>query len=255
MSTNRQTKINRLLQSQPSGVVFLSFWLEANGYSRDLQRRYIKSGWLKPIGRGALIRTGQDVKWVGAIYAIQNQAKKNIHIGGRSALNLQGLAHYLELEQSKIDIFTNRGTNLPSWFVNNNWGLQFILYKTDFLLGNYGLVSYEENSITVMISSPVRALMECLYLAPKKFDLLEAYQIMEGLTASHPDDVQILLSNCNSVKTVRLFLYLAHKADHQWIKYLDMNTIFTGKGKRSFVKNGVFIPEYNIVVPANLAKA
>lgn len=255
MSTNNQTKINRLLQSQPPGVVYLSSWLEANGYSRDLQRRYIKSGWLKPFGRGALIRPGQEVKWVGAVYAIQNQTRKNIHVGGRSALNLLGLSHYLELKQKKIDIFTYRGVNLPSWFIESKVGFNFNLIRTDFLPSNTGLVEYEESGITILISSPIRALMECLYMAPSNFDLIEAYQIMEGLTAVHPDDVQIILSGCKSIKVVRLFLYLAEKSDHQWIKHLDMKKINTGKGKRSIVRKGVLIPKYDIIVPIELANA
>ncbi|MCJ7448593.1 MAG: type IV toxin-antitoxin system AbiEi family antitoxin [Bacteroidales bacterium] len=255
MSTNNQTKINLLLQSQPSGVVFLASWLETNGYSRDLQRRYIKSGWLRPIGRGALVRTGQNVNWLGALHAIQNQAKSKIHIGGRSALNIHGLAHYLEMEEKKRDLFAPRGTFLPSWFINFDWGLEFILHKTDFLPDDAALVAVEVKNFTVMISSPTRALMECLYLAPREFNLLEAYQIMEGLTALRPVEVQFLLSKCNSVKIARLFLYLAVKARHSWVKHLDMSKVDIGKGKRSIVTDGVFIPDFQITIPSDLAKA
>jgi len=255
MSTDNQTKINLLLQSQPPGVVFLASWLEANGYSRDLQRRYIGSGWLKPIGRGALIRQGQEIDWKGALYAIQNQAKSKIHVGGRSALNLLGLSHYLELAEKKIDLFALRNDTLPSWFLKFDWGVKFNLQKTDFLPCDLGLVVYEEKAYSITISSPARAVLECLYLAPKEFDLLEAYQIMEGLTALHPDDVQSLLSNCNSVKVVRLFLYIANKAGHHWVKRLDISKFKFGRGKRSIVSNGVFIAEYNITVPSDLAKA
>ncbi|MCX6327573.1 MAG: type IV toxin-antitoxin system AbiEi family antitoxin [Bacteroidia bacterium] len=254
MSTNKQTKINLLLQSQPPGVVFLASWLEANGYSRDLQRKYIKSGWLKPIGRGALIRTGQEVSWVGAIYTIQNQSKRKIHIGGRSALNILGMSHYLELDERKRTLFAPRGTHLPSWFRENDWGIEFIVHKTDFLSGDIGLVPFEEKSFKVMISSAVRALMECLYLTPDSFSLTDAYQIMEGLTAIHPDDAQLLLSKCTSVKIVRLFLYLAVKAKHLWVNHLDISRLDIGKGKRSIVKNGVFIPDFQITVPPELAK-
>jgi len=255
MSTNKQTKINLLLQSQPPGVVFLASWLEANGYSRDLQRKYIKSGWLKPIGRGALIRTGQDVNWIGALYAIQNQSKSKIHIGGRSALNILGMSHYLELDEKKRILFAPRETRLPSWFEETDWGLEFILHKTDFLPDDTGLIPFEEKSFKVMISSSVRALMECLYLAPGNFSLMEAYQIMEGLTAVLPDDAQLLLSKCSSVKVVRLFLYMAVKAKHSWVNHLEKSRIDTGKGKRSIVKEGIFIPDFNITVPPDLAKA
>ena len=248
------TKINQILQQLPPGVVFLSTWLKAQGCPYELQQRYRESGWLITIGKGAMLRNGQKLLISGAIYALQQQAGMKIHIGGRTALGMQGYAHYIEVEKKETLLFAQRGKRLPVWFKNNNWDTKPALITTSFLPQDKGLIDFNEEGITIKISGPARAIMECLYLAPKKFDLLEAYQIMEGLTALHPDDVQILLSNCNSVKTVRLFLYLAHKADHQWIKHLDMNTVFIGKGKRSFVKNGVFIPEFNIVVPAELAK-
>jgi hypothetical protein len=248
-----QTKINSLLQSQPYGVVFLASWLEANGYSRELQHRYITSGWLKSIGRGALIRTGQEVTWLGAIYSLQKQAHKKIHVGGHSALSLYGMAQYLEIRQKTIHLFSPRGTDLPFWFTKYDWGMDFVLHKTNFLPDDMGLTNFNENSFSVKLSGPTRALLECLYLAPRQFNLMESFQIMEGMTTLRPDDVQILLENCNSVKTIRLFLYIAHKAKHTWVKHLKMNTIDLGNGKRSIVKDGTYVSEFQITIPADLA--
>lgn len=59
----------------PSGVVYLSQWLEDNG----LQKTYRKSNWLTPIGTGAMIRSGDDVGYLRAIYALQQHAKTSIH--------------------------------------------------------------------------------------------------------------------------------------------------------------------------------
>jgi Transcriptional regulator, AbiEi antitoxin, Type IV TA system/Transcriptional regulator, AbiEi antitoxin N-terminal domain len=249
-----QTKINHLLQSLPPGVVFLASWLEMKGYSRELQRRYVKTGWLKPIGRGALVREGQAVNWLGALYSIQNQTEAKIHIGGLSALNLLGMAHYLELNTKKIQLFAPRATYLPSWFREYNWGVEFIFNKTNFLPPDIGMSSTEEKSFTVITSGPARALLECLFLSPAHFSLPECYNLMEGLTTLHPDEVQGLLEKCKSVKVVRLFLYMAWKAKHSWVKHLDMSIIKTGKGKRSIVIEGVYIPEYQITIPEELFK-
>ncbi|WP_181394964.1 AbiEi antitoxin N-terminal domain-containing protein, partial [Pseudidiomarina maritima] len=43
MSADISSKLNRLLSSQPLGVVLCSSWLVENGYSLDLQQRYKKS--------------------------------------------------------------------------------------------------------------------------------------------------------------------------------------------------------------------
>ncbi|MCC7307668.1 MAG: AbiEi antitoxin N-terminal domain-containing protein, partial [Acidobacteria bacterium] len=70
MTTN---KINRLLTSQPSGVVFQAKWLSDQGYSGHLQKKYRQSNWLVSIGNGAMIRAGDQVGYEGAIYALQKQ--------------------------------------------------------------------------------------------------------------------------------------------------------------------------------------
>jgi len=100
MSTKNQTKINQLLSLEPPGVVFLSTWLTKQGYSLDLQKRYRNSHWLDAIGSGAMIRAGGSVSYEGAIYSLQNQLGSTIHPGGRTALTLQGKAHYLEIRRS-----------------------------------------------------------------------------------------------------------------------------------------------------------
>lgn len=254
MSTNVQTKINQLLQSQPPGVVFLASWLEANGYSRELQRKYINTGWLQPVGRGALIRTGQVVDWTGALYSLQTQAEYEIHVGGRSALSMMGMAHYLELKTERITLFASRGIHLPAWFRNYYQSLEFMLNNTEFLPAKSGLSSFDEKSYSIKISGPARACLECLYLSPGKFSLTESFQLIEGMTTLLPEDVQELLEKCNSVKTVRLFLFMASKAKHAWVKHLDMSRINAGKGKRSIIKNGVYIPEYQITIPIELSE-
>jgi hypothetical protein len=74
---------------------------------------------------------------------------------------------------------------------------------------------------SLSISSPERAILECLYLAPEKMDLVECYQVMEGLTTLRPALLQQLLEQCHSIKVKRLFLYMAKKAGHDWFKRLN----------------------------------
>jgi hypothetical protein len=56
MSTNRQTRINQFLDEHKPGTVCLASWLEEQGISYDLQKRYRGSGWLESIGKGAFKR-------------------------------------------------------------------------------------------------------------------------------------------------------------------------------------------------------
>ena len=93
MTKINQTKINKLIQDSPKGLVLLSSWLLNKGYSYELQQRYRNSGWLKSIGKGAMIKSGDPLLLSGALSAFQSQANINIHIGARSALELHGASH------------------------------------------------------------------------------------------------------------------------------------------------------------------
>ncbi len=252
MSNEKPSKINQLLLSQPSGVIFLSSWLVDQGYSLDLQKRYKKSNWLKSIGTGAMIRVGDDVGYEGAIYALQNQVKYQLHPGGKTALSLQGKSHYLDLGLSKVFIFGEPKATLPGWFKTHNWGPEIIYRTSSFLPAHLGLSKLEVRNFSIKISSPARAMLECLYLVPSEQSLTECFELMEGLNNLRPNLVQELLEQCTSIKVKRLFLYLAEKVNHGWLKYLKLEEIDLGKGKRSIIKNGVYIPRYQITVSKEL---
>ncbi|HQR94735.1 MAG TPA: type IV toxin-antitoxin system AbiEi family antitoxin [Sediminibacterium sp.] len=254
MSTDNSSKINKLLASVPAGAVLQSSWLVEQGYSLDLQKRYRHSNWLKSIGNGAMVRTKDQVDYEGGVYAMQHQSAMSVHIGGRTALSQLGLLHYLELNQSRVTLFGAKNETLPTWFKNWKWAVKIEYYRTAFLPADEGLTTIKINALNLKISNALRAILECLYLAPQKQELMECFEIMEGLNNFHPLQVQSLLEKCTSVKVKRLFLYLAEKAGHSWFNKLDLNKIDLGSGKRSIVKDGVYIKKYLMTVPKELEK-
>lgn len=253
MSTDKRIKINQLLSTQPSGIVYLSSWLVKQGYSLDLQKRYRNSDWLTSIGTGAMIRSGDNVSYEGAIYALQEQAGQFVHPAGKTALSLLGKSHYLELSPKKVTLFGGKDEKLPTWCKTHDWGIKLDYYSSSFLPAQIGLVEVELKTFTIKVSSAARAMLECLFLAPKNQELVECYQLMEGLNNLRPHLVQNLLESCSSIKVKRLFLYLAEKANHSWIKHLNIEKIDLGSGKRSIVKKGVYNSKYKITVPTALA--
>ncbi len=245
------TKISHILKAWPSGTVALSGWFDDHDLSRQLLQRYQKSGWLESVGYGAFVRTGDAVDLLGGLYAVQRQSCLAVHVGGRTALGMQGKAHYLELNPQKAHLFAPLAVNLPAWFRDNDWGIRPELHRTNFLPPDLGVVDLDvqRRPFSVKASGSARALMECLYLAPEKFDLVEAYQIMEGLTTLRPTVVQPLLEQCRSVKVKRLFLFMAEHARHPWVRHLDISRVKLGAGKRHLADGGVYIPKYQITVP------
>ena len=101
-------------------------------------------------------------------------------------------------------------------------------------------------------ATPERAILELLHLAPKEFDLVEAGQIVEGMTSLRPKLMQSLLEACTSVKVRRLFLYLAERADLAVMRHLKVEQIDLGSGDRSLVKMGRYVPKYRLLLPKEL---
>ncbi|MBR9871488.1 MAG: hypothetical protein GYB26_10145 [Gammaproteobacteria bacterium] len=260
MATNDDNKLKILLERHRPGTVSLAPWLAHQGISRDLQQYYCRSGWLEPVGRGAFRRPGDAVGWRGGLYALQQQAKLAVHVGGITALSMQGAGHYIPLGREKVYLFSPLGVSLPAWFKKHEWDADIEHVRTAFLPQDVAVgevrrmeLASTGGFVPVNVSDTERAILECLYLAPKHVDLVECYQIMEGLVNLRPKIVQRLLEECSSVKVKRLFLYMAEKAGHQWLQFVDRSNINLGAGDRSIVDNGVYIAKHHISISKELA--
>lgn len=253
MSTRSDPKITKLLDRHRPGTVCLSPWMEGLGISRDLQKRYRKSGWLESVGKGAFRRPADLVQWQGGLYALQTQAGLAIHVGAMTALAMQGLSHFLRLDGATVYLFSPPKTTLPAWFRNYAWQASIKHVQTSMLPENLGLLDFEERTFAIKVSAPERAMLECLYLAPDELDLVECFQVMQGLSTLRPKLVDELLQACASIKAKRLFLYMAEKAGHQWFKHLNANRMNLGEGHRRLAADGVYVAKYNLTIPPALA--
>lgn len=254
MTTHNETYLKILFKVLQPGCVVTSDWLEVCGISRNLQKYYLKSGWLESIGRGAYKKPGDTIEWQGAINAIQKQTETKVHVGGLSALAMQGFGHYFRMSNESLQLFSPLKTKLPKWFVDYNWKLNIQHHLSSFLPLDYGIRELEQNQYKINVSTPERAIMECLYLAPQEMDLVECYHLFEGLVNLKPKLLKELLSSCQSVKVKRLFLYMAEKANHQWVQFLTTEKFDLGKGNRMLVKKGVYIPKHLLSIPKELAE-
>ncbi len=158
------------------------------------------------------MRVGEKPTYEGALFALQQQSNSTIHLGGRTAVSLLGKAHYLELSTQLIVLFGGSKEKLPTWFTKYDWGLKVNYYGSSFLPTKIGLQTLEQGTFSLQISNSIRALLECLYLAQKKQELVECYEIMEGLNNLRPKQVQELLEACSSLKVKRLFFIYGRKS-------------------------------------------
>ncbi|MFO1257275.1 MAG: type IV toxin-antitoxin system AbiEi family antitoxin domain-containing protein [Gammaproteobacteria bacterium] len=254
MSHENRSKLNHLLRIWPTKAICLSSWLGEHDISQPLTFTYVKSGWLEKIGSGAFKRAGETVDWMSGLQAIQEQAKLNIHLGGKSALQYQGYGHYLPLgEHQTLHLFGYRNIKLPAWFSNYAWKAQILYMQTNLFPPNLnvGLTTVNVDGIVVKSSTAERAIMEVIYLVPRRETYDQALQLMGSLSTLRPNIVQSLLEKCNSIKVKRAFMVMAEQYNYPWIKELDLASVDFGKGKRVFIKNGYLEPKYQITIPRN----
>lgn len=246
------SKINMIMRQWPKGAVGTASWLQGQGVSRQLTQRYVASGWLKVLGRGAFLRAGDDPDWLGGVYALQQQLGLQVHVAAETALSLKGLGHYLPLgNRATAYLFAAPGERLPAWFLQYPWEVR-VQKKAPTLFSvsdSATLSEVQRGDFKVWASSPEQAIMEVMYLATSNDAMDHAVELMKGLSTLRPLMIQTLLEACRSVKVKRLFLWAADSAGHQWFERLDLERLDLGKGKRSLYKGGRFDPKYQITVP------
>jgi hypothetical protein len=248
-------KLKSLITEWPKGAVLTSSYLREKGISRQLIDRYKASKWIDSVGRGAYKLDNERIEWTGGLYALQKQLGIPVHVGGKTALELRGYAHYLQHTQRKCFLFGVLGQRLPKWFMEYKWNVK-ILYRTTSLFPpdiNKGISVYDNKEFVVEVSTPERAVMEMLYLLPNEHGFDECYHIMESMTTLRTNLVQELLELCHSIKVKRMFLFMAEKHEHAWFTQLSLDRIYLGKGKRVIVKNGVLDTKYQITIPHEIS--
>ncbi|MCD6211958.1 MAG: type IV toxin-antitoxin system AbiEi family antitoxin [Sulfurovum sp.] len=248
MSLEKELKLKQLYQLLPEGVVAASSWFAANSYSSQLVYKYVKNGWLTKLGNGAYIRPASILEWQGVVLGIQKLAGLPFHVGGLSALNILGYAHYLPIGGEKtISLY---GEKTPPAWIRQIESLSFTFHKKP-LFGDLGLkkqnTSVRDWQIT--ISSPERAILELLYqVGDSGVDFKFVAEIFEGLTTLSPRVLNELLQNCSSRKIKRLFLFFANYYNFPWAKHISKE-LELGAGKLQIVKDGNYNKTYMITVP------
>src|SRR3972149_11844996 len=123
MGSSTGSKINQLLQRWPNGTVAVSSWLEKQGAYQQLVRKYEATAWLRRVGQGAYAKAGNAVEWTGGLYALQEHLRLPVHVGAKTALQMQGYAHFLPLgKTATVSLFGLPDIKLPAWFTQYRWG-------------------------------------------------------------------------------------------------------------------------------------
>ncbi len=110
MRYQKRSKLNRVHRQLPEGLVADSAWSTRMGYPSSLRSRYVANGWLHPVARGVfrrpLHKPGLEEKtaplrWQHIVISLQMVLEQPVAVGGRTALELHGFAHYLSSEEPR----------------------------------------------------------------------------------------------------------------------------------------------------------
>jgi hypothetical protein len=272
----KQTKLNWLQRFLPEGLVADATWLEKHGYSRALRNKYVARGWLDQVARGVYRRPAptlqgkarsERLRWQPVVISLQTLLGCPYTVGGRTALEMQGFAHYLSAGHREIHLYGTRKP--PGWIFKLKLDDRFVFHNADRLFKSERtrLKGRSENGLfersyiqqpwgqwewPLTMSSPERAILELLNEVPQRETFHQANVLMEGLRNLSPRRLQTLLNVCHSIKVKRLFLWFAERHQHPWLKKLDRKHIDLGKGKRMLVRGGKLDPKFKITVPGSI---
>lgn len=251
MSIVTGTKINQLLlNTDQSGLVFAS-WLKSQGYSVQLQKRYRDSGWFTALTQGVMYRTGNSLSAFSALSTCNLQTGSQYRIAAHTALEYAGYNHYVPMGKPVLQVALTQSRNRPAWMIDDMFDMSFRPFYTEIFPIPEVIQKNEPHGI-LYISSPEQAFLECLLLAPRFYDYVDLYHIMEQLTTLRSDVVQRLLETTKNFSIKRMFLYMAEKAGHDWCKELDLEKINIGTSKIQLIQDGAYISKYKITVPKEL---
>lgn len=198
--------------SAPRGRPMDLAMLDAQGVSAFLAAKHARSGWLKRLAQGVYAFAGDTLNRDQCLLFLQDYIS-GLHVAGKSALAWQGVRHNLSLREHLMLWGDDKRTKLPPWFVG-----QFpASYRSTTLFSPKASASGIGTPPGILegvrVSVPERAVLEMLYEVGKSQDMEEAKNLFESLRGLRFEVMGELLSQCTSVKTVRLFLLWAKETE------------------------------------------
>ena len=272
-------KLNQLDKSLPEGLLVDAAWLTGRGYSRSLQNHYVAAGWLEQPTRSVYRRPRGKLSWQQAVISLQTILGGNpVVVGGRTALEFQGYAHYLARQLKEVHLYGVKRP--PGWLFKLPLDVRFVFHNSRILFAT-DVVGKLKSDITptsgnsgdsrgtsrgagitaqpwgqwdwpITLSTPERAVLELLNELPVRESFHQVDKLFEGLTNLSPHRLMALLGDCRSVKVKRLFFFFAARHDHAWFKRIDRAKVDLGAGKRMLVKGGRLDPATQITVPEDM---
>lgn len=211
---SRHELIKSMQANLPRGAPFDLDILSRFGVSPQRAAHYVEAGWLVRLAQGVYAFPNDNFDVYGGLKLLQRYIP-GLHIGGYTALTLQGVRHNLRSRETWV-LWGDKRYTLPSWFTSRFparycHARLFDWSATD--LANRTLITPPGIPVPIQTACPERAILELLYDVGVQQGLEEARNLFDGLRSPRVALLGELLSCCTSVKTVRLFLTWARETN------------------------------------------
>jgi hypothetical protein len=235
---NRHNLIKKVQSELPRGAPFDLRALANLGVSPTLSAHYAKHNWLVRLAQGVYAFPNDNFSVFGAMNLLQQRIPM-LHVGGKSALAMHGIRHNLT-QRATLVLWGNTRHVLPNWFTERfpsryvyanlfDWPNDLLPAQT------LGTPAGQPDSVCASVAE--RATFEMLFDVGTKQSLEEARNLFDGLRPPRIKLLGQLLTCCNSVKTVRLFLTWARETDLVDVdQLLSQYPVRAGSDKRWMTK-------------------
>ena len=212
MNHQRTPRLKPLLDTVPPGFMVDTPWLKAQGIDPKSIHDYVARGWLERVVRGVYRRPVPEgalgdykESWAIPLLSLQWLMNYTVHLGGESALDMAGYAHYLSLGgRSRVQFYGE----VPSWLKRLPMQTEIVVRRHT-LFGDDPLgiddTALEAEGTRPMvdvwrwplkISSPERAILEALDELPRNTTFENLDKVFEGLASLRPKRLTALLTAC-----------------------------------------------------------
>ena len=240
--TNNLSRVGLLLQNYEPGLPMTTAVMERLGINGDSITRFVQNGYLKRLGRGAYCLPKDRITAAGTAVVLMREYP-DLHVGGRTALDWQGVRHNVSVRLS-VRLYGTRRIKLPTW--TDGFEVQYhrVPELFDFeseegrRLDQETLCFVPVGALNLWCSVPERAFLEYLNDVCQKKDgsAEEAMNLLDSLVCPRPEVLGPMLRRCRSVQVKRLFCQLARRAaflGFDLAEFVAVNDVYLGSSPLS----------------------
>ena len=212
------------------------------------------------------------MQWEHAVISLQSLMRYPVMVGGRTALHMHGFRHQLPpggLREAHL----YGSAKPPGWLFNLPCKTEFAFHNDKGLfpdtqadvepLVEMGLSDLNEESKGIMtrpegdfhsvnftrslwgmrrwpivLSTKERAMLEAIDELPNRQIFGEVDVLIKGVVIINRDRMNALLKECASMKVKKLLVEFAERHNHDWLKYIDIDTVEMAGHERQILGNG-----------------